>query len=75
MSFRIGEGDREEGDEEPFGTSSAVSGGESDADDEDNFPEGSAGDSHRLFVPQPLRRMNSDIIYDLSSMTAQLPAK
>jgi hypothetical protein len=75
MSFRIGEGDREEGDEELFVTSSAVSGGESDADDEDHFPEGGARDSHRLFVAQPLRRMNSDNIYDMSSVTAQLPAK
>jgi hypothetical protein len=74
MSFRIGGDDRDDGDEELFRAAHAVSGGE------DHFPEaGGVGDhhgSHRMFVPQPLRRMNSDSIYDCtSSMTAQLPAK
>jgi hypothetical protein len=73
MSFRIGGGDREGGDEELFRAAHALS------DDEDHFPEaGGVGDhhgSHRVFVPQPLQRINSDSIYDTSSMTAQLPAK
>ncbi|KAK3135040.1 hypothetical protein QOZ80_5BG0413870 [Eleusine coracana subsp. coracana] len=78
MSFRIGGDDREDGDEEAFGTVPAVYGGESDADADDHFPDGGAGDqgqSQLLFVQPPLRRMNSDSIYDMSSMTAQLPSK
>ncbi|KAF0927297.1 hypothetical protein E2562_031500 [Oryza meyeriana var. granulata] len=88
-SSRLGGGDRlgmyEEGDDdELFGVSSSVSGGESDEDEEgeDQFSEGGdeaaaggAGEEHSLFAPQPLRRLNSDSIYDMSSMTAQLPAK
>ncbi|KAL6620559.1 hypothetical protein ACP70R_035698 [Stipagrostis hirtigluma subsp. patula] len=77
MSFRIG-GDglaahREEGDEEAFEASSV------DGDGEDQFPDGAGevvgGQDHRAFVPQPLRRMNSDSIYDMSSMASDLPAK
>jgi hypothetical protein len=83
MRFRLGgaaaEG-REEGDEELFVAASYVSGGEeSDADDGDDFPGAGAGaggqDRQRMFVPQPLRRMNSDSIYDMASMMSQLPAK
>ncbi|XP_062231936.1 protein OXIDATIVE STRESS 3 LIKE 3-like [Phragmites australis] len=69
----------EEGNEELFETTSSVSGGESDADGEDQFldsaREGTCDQDHRLFVPQPLRRMNSDSIYDMSSMTLQIPSK
>jgi len=76
MSFRLG---AEEGDEELFETASAVSGGgDSDADegDQDHFPDGGAGGrGQRAFVPQPLRRMNSDSIYDMTSMMSQLPPK
>ncbi|KAL6851614.1 hypothetical protein ACP4OV_020178 [Aristida adscensionis] len=85
MSFMIGgderpaglAGRREEGNKEAF---QASSGGESDGDGEDHFPDGAGeggcgGQDHRLFVPQPLRRMNSDSIYDMSSMASQLPAK
>uniref|UniRef100_A0A0D9WIU4 Oxidative stress 3 n=1 Tax=Leersia perrieri TaxID=77586 RepID=A0A0D9WIU4_9ORYZ len=87
-SSRLGGEDRvgmyEEGDDdEVFGATSSVSGGESDEEEEgeDQFSEGGASAAagnqmeHRAFAPAPLRRMNSDSIYDLSSMTAQLPAK
>uniref|UniRef100_A0A0E0L4U0 Uncharacterized protein n=1 Tax=Oryza punctata TaxID=4537 RepID=A0A0E0L4U0_ORYPU len=89
-SSRLGGGDRvgmyEEGDDdELFGESSSVSGGESDdeGEGEDQFSEGGAAAAaaavdqmeHRRFAPQPLRRLNSDSIYDMSSMTEQLPAK
>lgn len=86
MSYRLRDAaDREEGDEELFETASSVSGGESD-DEGDHFPggggaagagaEGSCDDQdRRAFVPQPLRRMNSDSIYDMTSMMSQLPAK
>ncbi|CAN6337033.1 unnamed protein product [Urochloa humidicola] len=71
MSFRFGEAvGCEEGDEELFETA----GGESDADEGDSFPDGGQ-DQQRMFVPQPLRRMNSDSIYDMTSMMSQLPAK
>ena len=73
MSFRLG---AVEGDEELFDTVSG--GGDSDADegDQDHFPDGGAGGrGHRAFVPQPLRRMNSDSIYDMTSMMSQLPPK
>lgn len=87
MSYRLRDAaDREEGDEEPFEPASSVSGGESDDDGEegDHFPggAGAAGgegscdlQDRRAFVPQPLRRMNSDSIYDMTSMMSQLPAK
>ena len=90
MSYRLGEAaGREEGDEEPFETASSVSSGDSDSDDEeegDQFPGGGGGSvaggeascdhqDRRAFVPQPLRRMNSDSIYDMTSMMSQLPAK
>jgi hypothetical protein len=82
---------REEGDEELFETASSFSGGESDDDDDDegdHFPGGGGGaaggdggegkcdhQDRRAFVPEPLRRMNSDSIYDMTSMISQLPAK
>nr|ACG28111.1 hypothetical protein [Zea mays] len=83
-------GDREEGDEELFETASSVSSADadSDSDDEgDRFPSAGAGadaagaegpcdqQDRRRPVPQPLRRMNSDSIYDMASMVSQLPAK
>ncbi|CAN6346117.1 unnamed protein product [Urochloa humidicola] len=73
MSFRFGEAvGCEEGHEELFET---AGGGESDADEGDSFPDGGGQDQQRMFVPQPLRRMNSDSIYDMTSMMSQLPAK
>ncbi|KAJ1263724.1 hypothetical protein BS78_09G208000 [Paspalum vaginatum] len=81
MSYMLGLGgaaEREEGDKELFEAASSVSGGESDADEGDEFPDGAAGEGgqeRRVFVPQPLRRMNSDSIYDMTSMMSQLPAK
>lgn len=87
MSYRLGDAaGREEGDEELFETASSVSGGESD-DEGDHFPGGGGGGAaggdggecdhqdRRAFVPEPLRRMNSDSIYDMTSMMSQLPAK
>ncbi|KAG8067946.1 hypothetical protein GUJ93_ZPchr0005g15648 [Zizania palustris] len=70
-------------DDELFGEASSVSGGESGDDEEDGFSEGGAevpsADAdqmgRRRFTPRPLRRFNSDGIYDLSPVTAQLPAK
>ncbi|CAM0954488.1 unnamed protein product [Alopecurus aequalis] len=62
--------------EEAFEASSCgySSGGES-GDEGDRFPDG--GDHRRQSAPPqaPLRRMNSDSIYDMSGMTAHLPAK
>ena len=88
MSYRLGDAaGREEGDEELFETASSVSGGESDDDEGDQFPSGGGGggaagaegscdhQDRPAFVPQPLRRMNSDSIYDMTSMMSQLPAK
>ncbi|XP_066309607.1 protein OXIDATIVE STRESS 3-like [Miscanthus floridulus] len=65
---------REEDDEELFETSSSISG---DSDDEDQFSEGEegAGALEHQFTQQPVRRLNSDSLYDLSSMMAQLPVK
>ncbi|CAD6236861.1 unnamed protein product [Miscanthus lutarioriparius] len=65
---------REEDDEELFETSSSIS---SDSDDEDQFSEGEEGVGalEHQFTQQPVRRLNSDSLYDLSSMMAQLPAK
>ncbi|CAD6229909.1 unnamed protein product [Miscanthus lutarioriparius] len=68
---------REEDDEELFETSSSIS-GDSD-DEEDQFSDGEgAGALEHLFTQQsqqPVRRLNSDSLYDLSSMMAQLPVK
>ncbi|RLM91827.1 uncharacterized protein C2845_PM08G24990 [Panicum miliaceum] len=71
---------REEDDEELFETSSSISG---DSDDEDQFSNGEgAGALEHQFMQQaaspaqqPVRRLNSDSLYDLSSMMAQLPVK
>ena len=71
---------REEDDEELFETSSSISG---DSDDEDQFSDGEgAGAPEHQFMQQaafpaqqPVRRLNSDSLYDLSSMMAQLPVK
>ena len=65
---------REEDDEELFETSSSISG---DSDDEDQFSEGEEGVGalEHQFTQQPVRRLNSDSLYDLSSMMAQLPVK
>lgn len=77
MSFMLGDAaaGREE-EEELFEAAASVSGGESD--DGDCFPDGGEGQGSRrgvVFAPQPLRRMNSDSIYDMTSMMSQLPAK
>ncbi|KAL5203321.1 hypothetical protein ABZP36_014273 [Zizania latifolia] len=71
-----------ENDDELFGEASSVSGGESGDEEEDHFSVGGAEASadaaqmgHDRFTPQPLRRLHSDNIYDLSPVTAQLPAK
>uniref|UniRef100_A0ACD5U0P7 Uncharacterized protein n=1 Tax=Avena sativa TaxID=4498 RepID=A0ACD5U0P7_AVESA len=73
MSYRLGE---EEEEEEAFEASSCgySSGGES-GDEGDRFPD--IGAHRRQSAPPqaPLRRMNSDSIYDMSGMTAHLPAK
>ncbi|WVZ99300.1 hypothetical protein U9M48_044624 [Paspalum notatum var. saurae] len=77
MSYMLG--GAAERDEELFEAAASESGGdESDADEGDQFPDGAAGEGgqeRRVFVPQPLRRMNSDSIYDMTSMMSQLPAK
>ena len=68
---------REEDDEELFETSSSIS-GDSDGE-EDQFSDGEgAGALEHQFTQQsqqPVRRLNSDSLYDLSSMMAQLPVK
>jgi hypothetical protein len=67
MSFRLGEEE-----EEVFEASSC---GYSSGEEEDRFPD-SGGHRRQSAPPQaPLRRMNSDSIYDMSGMTAHLPAK
>jgi hypothetical protein len=60
-------------DEELFETSSSIS---SDSEDEDQFADGQ-GDAapENRFLQQPVRGLNSDSLYDLSSMVAQLPVK
>ncbi|KAJ1285305.1 hypothetical protein BS78_03G270100 [Paspalum vaginatum] len=70
---------REEDDEELFETSSSISG---DSDDEDQFSDGEGALEHHHMQQaasptqqQPVRRLNSDSLYDLSSMMAQLPVK
>jgi hypothetical protein len=71
MSCRLGE------EEEVFEASSCgySSGGES-GDEGDRFPDGGDQDRRQSAPPlAPLRRMNSDSIYDMSGMTAHLPAK
>ncbi|CAO2182950.1 unnamed protein product [Urochloa humidicola] len=71
---------REYDDEELFETSSSISG---DSDDEDQFSddEGVGALEHQFMqqaaspAQQSVRRLNSDSLYDLSSMMAQLPVK
>jgi len=64
MSCRLGEE-----------ASEASSCGYSSGEEGDRFPD-SAGHRRQSAPPQaPLRRMNSDSIYDMSGMTAHLPAK
>ena len=64
MSFRLGE--------EEASSCGYSSGGDSGDEGVDSFP-----DHRRQSAPPPapLRRMNSDSIYDMSGMTAHLPAK
>ncbi|KAI5019411.1 hypothetical protein ZWY2020_044299 [Hordeum vulgare] len=63
------------GEEEEFEASSCASSGGESGDEGDRFP-GSAGGRRQSAPPlAPLRRMNSDSIYDMSGMTAHLPAK
>ncbi|KAL5222489.1 hypothetical protein ABZP36_027202 [Zizania latifolia] len=67
-------------DEELFETSSSISG---DSEDEAQFSDSEeAGGQEYQFLQQtvspalqPARRVNSDSLYDLSSMAAQLPVK
>ncbi|KAL6845597.1 hypothetical protein ACP4OV_025092 [Aristida adscensionis] len=67
-------------DEELFETSSSISG---DSEDEDQFSDDEdAGALEYQFMPQAasptqqaVRRLNSDSLYDMSSMMAQLPVK
>lgn len=62
-------------EEDAFEASSCASSGGESADEGDRFPD-SGGGRHQSAPPQaPLRRMNSDSIYDMSGMTAHLPAK
>lgn len=71
---------REDEDDELFETSSSISG---DSEDEDQFSDGEgAGAQEHQFMQQeasltqqPMRRLKSDSLYDLSSMMAQLPVK
>ncbi|TKW16668.1 hypothetical protein SEVIR_5G314200v4 [Setaria viridis] len=72
---------REYDDEDLFETSSSISG---DSDGEDQFSDGEgAGALDHQFMQQAasspaqqsVRRLNSDSLYDLSSMMAQLPVK
>lgn len=70
MSFRLA-------DEEAFEASSCgySSGGDS-GEERDRFPDSAGGHRRQSAPPQaPLMRMNSDSIYDMSGMTAHLPAK
>ncbi|KAF0921161.1 hypothetical protein E2562_039113 [Oryza meyeriana var. granulata] len=66
----------EEEDEDLFETSSSIS---SDSDDEAQFSDSEeAGAQGYQFAQQatsPARRLNSDSLYDLSSMMAQLSVK
>ncbi|KAK3161888.1 hypothetical protein QOZ80_1BG0082740 [Eleusine coracana subsp. coracana] len=70
----------EEEDEELFETSSSIYG---DSEDEDQFSDGEGFEAlENKFMQQaaspmqqPVRRLNSDSIYDLSSIKAQLPVK
>jgi len=60
-------------DEELFETSSSIS---SDSEDEDQFADGEGDEApENRFLQQPVRGLNSDSLYDLSSMVAQLPVK
>ncbi|KQK05307.1 uncharacterized protein LOC100823048 [Brachypodium distachyon] len=64
---------QEDHDDELF--EAASSSGEESADEEDRFPDQESTARRPPAPPQPLRRMNSDSVYDMSGMTAQLPAK
>ena len=68
---------REEDDEELFETSSSISGDSDDEEDQFSDGEGAGALEHRFTQQsqQPVRRLNSDSLYDLSSMMAQLPVK
>lgn len=71
---------REEDDEELFETSSSISGDSDDEEDQFSDGEGGAGALEHQFTQQsqsqqPVRRLNSDSLYDLSSMMSQLPVK
>lgn len=68
MSFRLGE------EEEDASSCGYSSGGES-GDEGDRFPDGASHRRQSAPPQAPLRRMNSDSIYDMSGMTAHLPAK
>lgn len=69
-----------EDDEELFETSSSIS---SDSDDEAQFSDGEEFEAQQdkfalqaaSQTPQPVRRLNSDSICDLSAMKAELPIK
>jgi hypothetical protein len=66
--------------EELFETSSSISG---DSEDEDQFSDGKCDEAleNRFMqqgasqMQQPVRRLNSDSLYDLSPMTTQVPVK
>lgn len=68
----------EDEDGELFETSSSISG---DSDEEAQFPDSEDAEAHQFVRQaaslslQPVRRLNSDSLYDLSSMMAQLPVK
>ncbi|XP_062206799.1 protein OXIDATIVE STRESS 3-like [Phragmites australis] len=71
---------REDEDEELFETSSSISG---DSEDEEQFSDGEdTGPLEHQFMQQAassaqqmMQKLNSDSLYDLSSMMAQLPIK
>ncbi|TVU35160.1 hypothetical protein EJB05_17036 [Eragrostis curvula] len=72
----------EDEDQELFETSSSIS-GDSEGEDEDQFSDSEGDDALEnkfmqqaaFTTQQPVRRLNSDSLYDLSSMMSQLPVK
>lgn len=62
-------------EEDAFEASSCASSGGESADEGDRFPDSGGGRRQSAPPQAPLRRMNSDSIYDMSGMTAHLPAK